>query len=65
MASIWFAVGPLMVFLRINSFADTVLAAMVCLPLFVVSLVVMRIVEKKMYEVLRGMRKGKIWLNLR
>jgi len=33
--------------------------------LFVVSLVVMRIVEKEMYEVLRGMRKGKMWLNLR
>lgn len=65
MASIAFVVGPLMVFLRINSFADTVMATMVCLPLFVVSLVVMWIVEKEMYEVLRGMRKGKMWLNLR
>ena len=65
MASISFAVGPLMVFLRTNSFADTVMATMVSLPLFVVSLVVMRIVEKEMYEVLRGMRKGKMWLNLR
>jgi len=65
MASISFAVGPLMVFLRTNSFADTVMATMVCLPLFVVSLVVMWIFEKEMYEVLRGMRKGKMWLNLR
>jgi len=65
MASIAFAVGPLMVFLRTNSFADTVLATMVCLSLFVVSLVVMWIFEKKMYEILRGMRKGKMWLNLR
>lgn len=65
MASIAFAVGPLIVFLRSNSFADTVLATTVCLPLFVVSLVVMWIFEKEMYEVLRGMRKGKIWLNLR
>lgn len=64
MASIWFAVGPLMVFLRINSFVDTVMAAMVCLPLFVVSLVVMWVFEKEMCEVLRGMRKGKMGLNL-
>jgi len=65
MASIAFAVGPLIVFPGTNSFADTVLATMVCLSLFVVSLVVMRIVEKEMYEVLRGMRRGKIWFNLR
>jgi len=65
MVSIAFAAGSLMVFLGTNSFADTVLAAMVCLSLFVVSLVVMRIVEKEMYEVLRGMRRGKIWFNLR
>lgn len=65
MASIAFAVGPLMVFLRINSFADTVMATTVCLALFVVSLVVMRVVEKEMYEVLRGVRKGRIWFNLR
>ena len=65
MASIAFAIGPLIVFLRISSFAGTVMATMVCLPLFVVSLVVMRVVEKEMYEVLRGVRKGKIWFNLR
>jgi len=63
MASIAFAIGPLMVFLRSNSFADTVLATMVCLLLFVVLLVLMRVVEKEMYEVLRGMRRGKIWFN--
>ena len=65
MASIAFAVRPLVVFLRINGFGDTVTATMVCLALFVVSLVVMRVVEKEMYEVLRGVRKGKIWFNLR
>jgi len=65
MGSIAFAVGPLIVFLRINSFADTVMATTVCLALFIISLVVMRVVEKEMYEVLRGVRKGKIWLNLR
>jgi hypothetical protein len=65
MASIAFAVGPLIVFAGTNSFADTVLATLVCLPLFVISLVIMRIIEKEMYEVLRGMRKGKIWFNLR
>jgi len=65
MASTVFAVGPLMVFLRTHSFADTVMAKMVCLPSFVVSLVVMRIVEKEMYEVMRGIRKGKTWVNLR
>ena len=65
MTSIAFAVGPLMVFLRTNSFADTTMAAIVCLPLFVVSLVVMWVVEKEMYEVLKGVRKGKIWFNLR
>ncbi len=65
MASIAFAVGPLIVFVGTNSFADTVLATSACLPLFVISLVVMGIVEKEMYEVLRGMRRGKIWFNLR
>ena len=65
MASIAFAAGPLMVFLRINGFADTVMATIVCLALFFVSLAVMRVVEKEMYEVLRGVRKGKIWFNLR
>ena len=65
MASIAFAVGPLIVFVGTNSSADTVLATLACLPLFVISLVVMRIVEKEMYEVLRGIRSGKIWFNLR
>lgn len=65
MASIAFAVGPLVGFLRIDGFADTVMATIVCLALFVVSLVVMRVVEKEMYEVLRGVRKGKVWFNLR
>ena len=65
MASIAFAGGPLIVFVGTYSFADTVLATLACLPLFVSSLVVMRIVEKEMYEVLRGMRSGKIWYNLR
>jgi len=65
MASIAFAVGPLIVFPGTNSFADTVLATMVCLPLFVVSLVVMWVVEKEMYEVLKGVRKGKFWFSLR
>ena len=65
MASIAFAIGPLIVFLRTDSFADTMMAAMVCPPFFVVSLVVMWVVEKEMYEVLRGMRRGKIWFGLR
>jgi len=62
MASITFAIAPLIVFLRTNSFADAVLATLFCLPLLVISLVVMRIVEKEMYEVLRGMKRGTIWL---
>jgi len=65
MASITFAGGPLIVFVGTYSFADTVLATLACLPLFVSSLVIMRIVEKEMYEVLRGMRSGKIWYDLR
>ena len=65
MASIAFAGGPLIVLVGTYSFADTVSATLACLPLFVSSLVVMRIVEKEMYEVLRGMRSGKIWYNLR
>jgi hypothetical protein len=65
MASIAFAVGPLVGFLRIDGFADTVTATIVCLALFVISLAVMRVVEKEMYEVLRGVRKGKVWFNLR
>ena len=64
-ASFAFAVSPLMVFLRTKSFADVVLASLVCIPLLMISLVIMRIVEKEIYEVLRGMRKGKIWFNLR
>lgn len=64
-ASIALAVGPLIVFLQTHSFVDMVMATMICLPSFVVSLVVMRVVEKEMYEVLRGMRKGKTWFNLR
>ena len=64
-ASIAFAVGPLIVFVGARSLADAVLATLACLPLFVSSVVVMRIVEKEMYEVLRGMRSGKIWFNLR
>jgi len=58
MASIAFAVAPLIVFLRSNSFAGTP----VFLLLFVISLVIMRIIEKEVYEVLRGMRRGTIWL---
>jgi len=65
MTSIAFAVGPLIVFLRTNSFADTVMATMVCLPSFVASLVVMWVIEKEMYEVFKGVRKGKIWFSLR
>jgi len=65
MASIGFAVGPLIVFAGTNSFADTVLATLVCLPVFVILLVIMRIIEKEMYEVMRGIRSGKIWFNLR
>jgi len=62
MASFAFAVSPLMVFLWTKSFADVVLAALVCIPLLMISLVIMRIVEKEMYEVLRGMKRGTIWL---
>jgi len=65
MVSFYFAVIPLIVFLRTNSFTDTVLAYLVCLPLLVISLVTMRIVEKKMFEILRGIRSGKFWLNRR
>jgi len=63
MMSFAFAVGPLIVFLRTNSFADTVLATLVCIPLLAISLVAMRIVEKEMYEVLRGMKRGTVWFN--
>ena len=62
MASFAFTVGPLIVFLRTKSFADVVLTALVCIPLLMTSLVIMRIVEKEMYEVLRGMKRGTIWL---
>jgi hypothetical protein len=65
MASIAFAVGPFITLVGTNSLADTMLATLACLPLFVISLVIMRIVEKEMYEVLRGMRSGRIWFNLR
>jgi len=62
MASFAFTVGPLMAFLRTKSFADVVLAALVCIPLLMISLVIMRIVEKERYEVLREMKRGTTWL---
>ena len=62
MVSFIFAVGPLMAFFYSNSLSITIAATPVFLFLFVVSLVVMRIVEKEMYEVLRGMKRGTIWL---
>jgi nitrogen fixation/metabolism regulation signal transduction histidine kinase len=65
MVNITFAIGPLLVFLQTNSLSTTIVATLVLVFLFVISLVVMRIVEKEMYEVLKGMRKGKMWLNLR
>ena len=58
MASITFAVAPLITFLRTKSFEGTYIFPF----LFVLSLVVMRIVEKEMYEVMRGMIRGTIWL---
>ena len=63
MASFAFAVGPLLVFLLSESLSITIVAAPIFLFLFVISLVVMRIVEKEMYEVLRGMKRGTIWFN--
>ena len=65
MASVIFAVAPLTVFLWTNSLEDRVLATIFCLSVSVISLVIMRIVEKEMYEVLRGMMRGTIWFNLR
>ncbi len=65
MASIAFALGPLTIALRIGDFADIVMAMLVCLPLLGASLVIMRIVEKEMYEVLRRMRRGEMWYSLR
>jgi len=56
MASITFAVVPLIIFLRTNSFEGAYIFPF----LFVLSLVVMRIVEKEMYEVMRGMIRGTI-----
>lgn len=61
MASFTFAVGPLLVFLGSNSLFVTIVATPVFLSLFVISLVIMRIVEKEMYEVLRGMKRGKMY----
>jgi len=62
MLSFIFATGPLLVIYYSNSLSVTITATPVFLFLFVVSLVVMRIVEKEMYEVLRGMKRGTIWL---
>ncbi|MBE0519827.1 hypothetical protein IBX35_02150 [Candidatus Bathyarchaeota archaeon] len=59
-ASFAFAVGPLLVFLGSDSLSTTIVATSVFLSLLVISLVIMRIVEKEMYEVLRRMRRGKV-----
>lgn len=50
--------GPLVVFLPSSSYLASFLGL---LFLFVVLLGIMKIVEKEMFEVLRGMRSGKIW----
>jgi len=63
MASFIFAVGPLMAFFYSDSLSITIAATTVFLCLFVISLVIMRIVEKEMYEVLKGMKRGTIWFN--
>ena len=63
MVSLIFAVGPLMAFFHSNSLSITIAATPVFLFLFVISLVIMRIVEKEMYEILRGMKRGTIWFN--
>ncbi|UCC33828.1 MAG: hypothetical protein JSW53_02160 [Candidatus Bathyarchaeota archaeon] len=64
-ASILFAVAPITVFLWAGSPTDNMLATIFSLSVSLVSLVIMRIVEEEMYEVLRGIRNGKIWYNLR
>ena len=65
MASFVFAVAPLIVFLQSNSLSTTIAVTPVFLFLFVISLVIIRIVEKEMYEILREMKRGKMWFNLR
>jgi hypothetical protein len=52
--------GPLVIFLPSSSYLASFLGL---LFLFVVLLGIMKIVEKEMFEVLRGMRSGKIWFN--
>ena len=55
--SIVVALGPLIMFLRTNSFDGIY----IIFPfLFFLSLLIMRVVEKEMYEVTRRMIKGKI-----
>ena len=63
MVSFIFAVGPLMAFFYSNSLSIAIMATPVFLFPFVISLVIMRIVEKEMYEILRGMKRGKVWFN--
>jgi hypothetical protein len=59
--SIVFALGPLMMFLRIESFDGI---AYIIFPfLFFISLLVMRVVEKEMYEVTRRMMKSNFLRN--
>jgi len=51
------ALGPLIMFLRTNSFGGMYI---IFLFLFFLSLLIMRVVEKEMFEVTRRMIKGKI-----
>lgn len=54
--SVVLALGPLIMFLRTKSFD----AIYTVFPfLFILSLLIMRVVEKEMYEVTRRMMKGK------
>jgi urea transporter len=63
MASVMFAVAPLTVFLWTGRLVDRMAATIFCLSVSIISLIVMRVVEKEMYEVLKGMRRGTIWFN--
>ncbi len=66
MATIAFAVAPFFVLRQAGSLVDTVMALTVCFALEAASLVIMRVVETQMFEVLRKVRKGRgIWYNLR
>lgn len=62
LVSIMIAASPLLVFLASKSLPVTIASTPISASLLAISLVIMRFVEIEMFEIMRRMRKGNVWL---